>query len=168
MQQCTCKSYCKCPVEYLCTHLIMSKSFVPSVSWVDTAVTVSTTSWTWSWMTRRKWMDSLRTGETDRHPLSFGDLVHTCCWCEIKRLLWHMFPRLSSERVPSFLLSGAPEHCVCEPSKMSRIFSYSSSQPILHTIELFCVLGFRCLIQSHFHTFRLMHVWLLALNSRVP
>lgn len=45
----------------------VNKSVVSAASWAAMAVIVSTTSWTWSWMTRRRWTASLRTGETPDH-----------------------------------------------------------------------------------------------------
>lgn len=51
-------------IHKMCWYLIVYESVTSAVSWVDMAVIVWTTSWTWSWMMKRRWMDSPRTGQT--------------------------------------------------------------------------------------------------------
>lgn len=107
--------------KMFCWSLIVYESFTPAVSWVDMAVIVSTMSWTWSWMTRRRWMDSLRTGQTPYHPRLFPYL-HLQRGLDVSspansRFLWVThFYRLHHQNSHyfSFSVAGSPELSVCE------------------------------------------------------
>lgn len=103
--------------------LIVYESFTPAASWVDMAVIVSTMSWTWSWMMRRRWMDSLRTGQTPYHP-ELSPYLHLQTGLDVSSnanscFLWvthfdMLHYQNSHHYFFFFSVAGSPEFSVCK------------------------------------------------------